>query len=66
MEISDLIESCLVALKADNESYTAFEPFDVLWISQVDSELISRKVSISQRWEEKNCKSSLNQTLCNV
>lgn len=66
MEIPDLIERCFVALNADNEFYTPFETFDVLWISQVDSELIWGKVSISQGRGKKDCKSSLNQTLCNV
>lgn len=46
MEISHLIESFLCGSYTVDESYTQFEPFDVLWILQMDSELISRKVSI--------------------
>lgn len=45
MEIWHLIETYLCGSYSDT-SYTQFEPFDVLWILQMNSELISRKVSI--------------------
>lgn len=45
MEIWHLIETYLCGSYSDT-SYTQFEPFDVLWILQMDPELISGKVSI--------------------
>lgn len=64
MEISHLIETFLCGSNTDT-SYTQFEPFDVLNIADGFGSLSLGRFPFLTA-EGKDCKSSLNQTLCNV